>query len=128
MADGTIVIVGGDAGLEDQANGLLDIRTYNPFAPEASRWRLEPAKLQSGQWYPSQVVLPNQKVLALGGQYADANFGNPLLSVWDSVTGAYSFQRDLPALVIWAGVNVYPGCELQARTVTQTTGTQLSIG
>jgi hypothetical protein len=111
LANGEIVAMGGDAGLAGQTNGLLDIRSYNPAAPAASRWRLEPAKLESGQWYPTQLVLPNQKVLALGGLLEDGGAGNPLLSVWDSTTGAYSFQRDLPALIIWSGVNVYPGCE-----------------
>jgi hypothetical protein len=111
LADGRIVAMGGDAGLSGQTNGLLDIRTYSPAAAVADRWQLEEAKLESGQWYPTQLVLPDQRVLALGGLYQDGGAGNPLLSVWDANTGTYSFQRDIPAAVIWQGRNVYPGCE-----------------
>jgi hypothetical protein len=111
LANGTVVAMGGDIGRATQTNGVRDIRTYNPAAPVGTRWRLEPVKLQSGQWYPTQLVLPNQKVLTLGGTYYDGGPGNALLSVWDSTTGAYSYQRGLAALIIWSGFNLYPACK-----------------
>ncbi|KND05076.1 uncharacterized protein SPPG_00751 [Spizellomyces punctatus DAOM BR117] len=94
MADGTLLVAGGDAKFEAPlgpngeritTDGRRDVRIYKdgvltkvptaqmPYMEGPGQW-----KNYSGRWYPTVITLANEDVMILGGQKIYYEPGNPI--------------------------------------------------
>ena len=78
LANGNLFIAGGNLDLEN-SEGLNKTFTFDPFT---ETWHRQ-GDLNHGRWYPSQVVLPDGRVVILGG-YTEvgSDENNPELELW----------------------------------------------
>ncbi len=81
LADGRVLVVGGNLSYEDQANpnstGLDIIYTFNPFN---ETWIRQP-DMRDGRWYPTATLLPDGRAVITSGLNAEG-FSNPDVEVF----------------------------------------------
>ena len=96
LPNGNILLTGGTATYENDINncdGRWHGATYTFELDVATGTLVEQAPMKTGRWYPTQVTLPNGRVIVVSGM---DNFGayNYLAEVYDPVTKSWSISFD----------------------------------
>jgi hypothetical protein len=97
LSDGTIVAGGGD-----WANGgfLLEGRyALRTWAKDATAWAVRPEGLAAPHWYPTQLSLPDDRVLFVGGYASEADPPVPAIEIWDARAGRVTTITPEPFLL-----------------------------
>eukprot|EP00798_Chlamydomonas_sp_ICE-L_P029052 gene29052-32254_t len=102
LRDGTIIVTGGEepggAKYSWLKEGRKSIRTFNP---STLQWTTLPQLLNSNHWYPTQLTLPDGRVIVAGGSKTQTGPPNSETEIIDTRTSPYtvSYQvLDLPRL------------------------------
>ncbi len=69
LADGQLLVVGGELTRLNGVKGLNKILTFDPFS---KTWTEQPSMAQ-GRWYPSQVLLPDGRQVIIQGSIQEAS-------------------------------------------------------
>ncbi|GBF91347.1 hypothetical protein Rsub_04087, partial [Raphidocelis subcapitata] len=107
MADGTIMVAGGDADVGGYLqNGLRALRLWRPGG---DAWEVPEAQLKEPHWYPTQLFLGDGRTLVVGG-YRDGEAGvpSPSIEVVAADGQAVETLYNVPALTRLGGLNLYP--------------------
>ena len=80
LADGQLLIAGGELSRSGGIKGLNKIFTFDPFA---ETWTEQPS-MAHGRWYPSQVLLPDgRQVIIQGSDETGPDSINPTIEVFN---------------------------------------------
>jgi hypothetical protein len=81
LSNGSVVIMGGHVANAGYADGRWSIRTYTDGTPAL----IKATKMQYPRWYPSVTLLPDEKVLVMGGTQGvgAGTAANPYYEIWD---------------------------------------------
>jgi hypothetical protein len=73
LPDGRVVVAGGNLAYSNETNksflGLNKVYTFNPWS---ETWTEQP-DMEHGRWYPSQVLLPDGRMVIVGGLDENGN-------------------------------------------------------
>lgn len=98
LADGRVLIVGG-IGQEFDTSGSSDsgkpLRTAELYDPATGTFT-ETGKLVARRWMHSSTLLPDGRVLIVGGQREDMQSQLTAVEVYDPATGTFTEAGDLP--------------------------------
>ncbi|GBF91509.1 glyoxal or galactose oxidase [Raphidocelis subcapitata] len=105
-SDGTIVVAGGDwANNGFLLEGRYAVRTWSK---DGTAWTTRPEGLAYPHWYPTQLTLPDDRVLAVGGYASEADPPVPAIEVWDGRVRRVTTIAPEPFLQQLGGLNLYP--------------------
>eukprot|EP00798_Chlamydomonas_sp_ICE-L_P026251 gene26251-17351_t len=94
LRDGTIIVTGGEApgGAKYSwlKEGRKSIRTFNP---STLQWTTLPQLLNSNHWYPTQLTLPDGRVIVAGGSKTETGPPNPETEIIDTRTSPYTVSH-----------------------------------
>ncbi|KXZ45817.1 hypothetical protein GPECTOR_50g611 [Gonium pectorale] len=81
MANGNIAVIGGHIAKSGYADGLKSLRIYDKDANTL----VTVANMKFPRWYPSANLLPDGRILMMGGTQAPGSGtkNNPICEIWD---------------------------------------------
>eukprot|EP00775_Hariotina_reticulata_P010774 gene10774-10930_t len=106
LSDGTILVAGGDTPFQWLMDGLRSIRLWREGT---NQWETLPQTLQDPHWYPTQVQLPDDRTLIIGGFATGSGPPVPSLEVFDYRNGAITSFNPHPWLQEIYPNLLYPG-------------------
>jgi hypothetical protein len=103
LTNGDVLIAGGSTQGLPQQNV---VRTTKVFRRSDASWALK-ANLNEGRWYPGGVRLPDERILAIGGEAEPAGYGRtdtceiyaPSANSW-TYTGSFDLPVEMPPSVL----------------------------
>lgn len=121
ISDGRIVVMGGDIptaiygtqGFGYMVEGRDAVRYFDPLTNTFTRLTGQNQKLGSYHWYPTQLTLPDDRVINCGGYYSDGSLGgpNPMCEIFDARTNTVVAILPNQGFLSWWGQdwkNLYP--------------------
>ena len=96
LPNGNILLTGGTATYENDinnCNGRWHGARYAFELDVATGTLVEQAPMNTGRWYPTQVTLPNGRVIVVSG-FDDFGSYNYLAEVYDPITKSWSISYD----------------------------------
>ncbi|KAI8468211.1 MAG: hypothetical protein J3K34DRAFT_523112 [Monoraphidium minutum] len=105
LSDGTSVIGGGDwANGGFLTEGRYAIRTWDK---DGTTWETRPEGMAYPHWYPTQLTLPDDRVLHVGGYASEADPPVPAIEIWDNRVKRVTTIHPEPFLEQLGGLNLY---------------------
>ncbi len=103
QTDGLLFIAGGSTEGLPQVNV---VKTCKVFRRNENGWALR-TDMNEGRWYPGGVRLPDERLLAIGGEAEPDGYGrlntseiyNPATNTW-TMTGSFNLATEMPPSVL----------------------------